>query len=165
MSFNNHITGLAIALLVLGAVFGLSSLMGDSSTVAGENSETQLSAVSGSAALITTSSGLQYEEIQVGTGETAEAGMVVSAHYTGTFPDGNVFDSSVPRGEPFEFTLGTGQVIKGWDEGIQGMKVGGKRKLVVPPELGYGQSGIGPIPPNATLHFDVELIGIRKQNQ
>jgi peptidylprolyl isomerase len=164
MSFSNHITGLAIALVVLGAVFGLSSFMGETTSVAGENSEKQVGAV-GSASLITTASGLQYEDILLGSGETASVGMVVSAHYTGTFPDGNVFDSSIPRGEPFEFTLGTGQVIKGWDEGIQGMKVGGKRKLIVPPELGYGQSGIGPIPPNATLHFDVELLGVREQIQ
>jgi peptidylprolyl isomerase len=165
MSFSNHVWGLGIALVVLGAVFALSSFMGGASSVAGENNEGQLGAVSGSATMITTASGLKYEDVVVGTGETAEPGTVVSAHYTGSFPDGNVFDSSVPRGEPFEFTLGTGQVIKGWDEGIQGMKAGGKRKLVVPPELGYGPSGIGPIPPNATLHFDVELLGVRKQNQ
>ncbi len=157
--------GLGIALVVLGAIFGLSQMMGGSATVAGEESEQQVGAVVNSTNMTTTESGLMYEDVVVGTGEVAQVGMVVSAHYTGTFTDGSVFDSSVPRNQPFEFTLGTGQVIKGWDEGIEGMKVGGKRKLVVPPKLGYGESGIGPIPPNATLHFEVELLAVRKQNQ
>ncbi|PIT92590.1 MAG: peptidylprolyl isomerase [Candidatus Harrisonbacteria bacterium CG10_big_fil_rev_8_21_14_0_10_42_17] len=105
--------------------------------------------------------GLQIENIKEGTGEGAKNGDVVSVHYTGTLVDGTKFDSSLDRGTPFQFTLGTGTVIKGWDQGILGLKVGGKRKLTIPPELGYGANGLGAIiPPNATLIFDVELIAI-----
>ena len=115
---------------------------------------------------ITTPSGLAYEELSVGDGETAAAGDFVSVHYTGWLqnPDGSAgekFDSSVDRNEPFEFPLGAGHVIRGWDEGVQGMKVGGKRRLVIPSDLGYGARGAGGvIPPNATLIFDVELLGV-----
>jgi len=109
----------------------------------------------------TTESGLQYTEVKEGTGKAPEEGQIVIVHYTGTLPDGTKFDSSRDRKEPFKFTLGAGQVIKGWDEGISTMKIGGKRTLIVPPELGYGASSPGGvIPPNATLHFDVELIGV-----
>ena len=111
---------------------------------------------------VTTDSGLEYQEIECGDGETAESGDTVVVHYTGTLADGTKFDSSVDRGEPFTFPLGAGQVIKGWDEGLVGMKVGGKRKLTIPPELGYGPAGSPPvIPPNATLIFDVELLDIQ----
>ena len=110
---------------------------------------------------IKTASGLQIEELVVGTGATAASGQKVSVHYTGWLTNGNKFDSSKDRGEAFEFGLGRGQVIRGWDEGVQGMKVGGKRKLTIPPELGYGSRGAGGvIPPNATLVFEVELLGI-----
>ena len=110
---------------------------------------------------ITTASGLQIEEIHVGTGETAQAGQFVSVHYTGWLTDGRKFDSSKDRDEPFEFSLGGHMVIAGWDEGVQGMKVGGVRKLTIPPQLGYGARGAGGvIPPNATLVFEVELLGI-----
>ena len=115
---------------------------------------------------ITNASGLAYEELRVGEGETAAAGDFVSVHYTGWLqnPDGSEgekFDSSVDRNEPFEFPLGAGHVIRGWDEGVQGMKVGGKRRLVIPSDLGYGSRGAGGvIPPNATLIFDVELLGV-----
>lgn len=110
---------------------------------------------------ITTDSGLQYTDVKKGMGLTPKDGQIVIVHYTGTLPDGTKFDSSRDRGDPFTFKLGTGQVIKGWDEGIATMKVGGQRKLVIPPELGYGAQGAGGvIPPNATLHFDVELIGV-----
>jgi FKBP-type peptidyl-prolyl cis-trans isomerase len=109
----------------------------------------------------TTPSGLQYTDEKEGTGKIPEKGQIVIVHYTGTLPDGTKFDSSRDRKEPFKFTLGAGQVIKGWDEGLSTMKIGGKRKLIVPPELGYGaNSPGGVIPPNATLHFDVELIGV-----
>jgi FKBP-type peptidyl-prolyl cis-trans isomerase len=111
----------------------------------------------------TTTSGLQYWNIMVGTGATATAGKTVKVHYTGWLTDGKKFDSSVDRGQPFEFPLGAGRVIKGWDEGVAGMKVGGKRQLRIPPDLGYGSRGAGGvIPPNATLIFDVELIDVGK---
>jgi peptidyl-prolyl cis-trans isomerase A (cyclophilin A) len=109
-----------------------------------------------------TQSGLEYIEIETGTGEQAAAGNVVSVHYTGKLQDGKVFDSSIPRGEPITFPLGEGNVIKGWDEGIALMKVGGKAQLIIPPNLAYGEHGAGGvIPPNATLVFDVELVSIK----
>jgi FKBP-type peptidyl-prolyl cis-trans isomerase len=109
-----------------------------------------------------TASGLEYIEIEAGTGAQAQAGKTVSVHYTGKFPDGKVFDSSISRGEPISFPLGQGRVIKGWDEGIALMKVGGKAQLIIPPELGYGERGAGgAIPPNATLVFDVELVDVK----
>jgi FKBP-type peptidyl-prolyl cis-trans isomerase len=111
---------------------------------------------------VTTPSGLKYVDQVVGTGDTAAAGQNVSVHYTGWLENGKKFDSSVDRGQPFSFPLGAGRVIKGWDEGVQGMKVGGKRKLTIPSDLGYGSRGAGGvIPPNATLIFDVELLGVR----
>lgn len=109
----------------------------------------------------TTASGLIIEEITVGDGATAEVGQTVSVHYTGWLTDGQKFDSSLDRNEAFEFPLGKRWVIAGWDEGVQGMKIGGKRKLTIPPELGYGPRGAGGvIPPNATLVFEVELLGL-----
>ncbi len=107
-----------------------------------------------------TPSGLAYHDVKVGTGATAVAGKTVSVHYTGWLPDGTKFDSSRDRNQPFQFALGAGQVIKGWDEGVAGMKVGGRRTLVIPPDLAYGPNGSDPIPPNATLVFDVELLGV-----
>lgn len=103
---------------------------------------------------------LKIEDITVGEGEEAVAGKEVTVHYTGTFTNGTKFDSSVDRGEPFTFTLGAGRVIEGWDEGVAGMKVGGKRKLTVPPELGYGPNDYGSIPGGSTLLFDVELLEV-----
>jgi FKBP-type peptidyl-prolyl cis-trans isomerase FkpA len=111
---------------------------------------------------ITTASGLVYEDTVVGAGAEAKAGQQVSVHYTGWLTNGSKFDSSKDRNDPFEFSLGMRQVIGGWDEGVQGMKIGGTRKLTIPPELGYGARGAGGvIPPNATLVFEVELLGIK----
>jgi len=106
-------------------------------------------------------SGLKYEELEEGAGTEAEAGKKVTVHYTGWLENGTKFDSSLDRNDPFQFSLGAGMVIKGWDEGVAGMKIGGKRKLTIPSDLGYGASGAGGvIPPNATLIFDVELISV-----
>ena len=109
-----------------------------------------------------TQSGLDFIEVVEGKGKQAEAGKTVAVHYTGKFQDGRVFDSSVSRGEPIEFTLGQGMVIRGWDEGIAMMRVGGKAQLIIPPDLAYGEKGAGGvIPPNATLVFDVELVSVK----
>ncbi len=115
---------------------------------------------------MTTASGLQITDSKAGTGATPKTGQICVMHYTGWLyqngAKGAKFDSSVDRGQPFEFPIGTGRVIKGWDEGVAGMKVGGKRTLVIPPDLGYGARGAGGvIPPNATLIFEVELLGVK----
>lgn len=111
---------------------------------------------------VTTQSGLQYVDLVVGSGREAHVGETAIVHYTGWLADGKKFDSSVDRNEPFSFRLGAGQVIRGWDEGVVGMKIGSKRKLIIPPDLAYGQRGAGRvIPPNATLTFDVELLDLR----
>ncbi len=108
-----------------------------------------------------TATGLNYEEVEAGTGDTPQKGQKVTVHYTGQLENGELFDSSHTRGEPIQFTLGVGQVITGWDEGIGLMKEGGKATLTIPPELGYGERGAGGvIPPNATLIFDVELVTV-----
>lgn len=110
----------------------------------------------------TTESGLQIKVLVVGTGEAATAGKTAVVHYTGWLLDGTKFDSSVDRGTPFEFALGAGRVIKGWDEGVATMNIGGKVELIIPPDLGYGAQGAGGvIPPNATLKFEVELLGLK----
>ncbi|AFY44255.1 FKBP-type peptidyl-prolyl cis-trans isomerase [Nostoc sp. PCC 7107] len=112
--------------------------------------------------VVTTSSGLKYVEIKEGTGTTPQSGQTVVVHYTGTLEDGTQFDSSRDRGRPFSFQIGVGQVIKGWDEGLSTMKVGGQRELIIPADLGYGSRGAGGvIPPNATLIFDVELLDVK----
>ncbi|MEH2238202.1 FKBP-type peptidyl-prolyl cis-trans isomerase [Nostoc sp.] len=111
---------------------------------------------------VTTPSGLKYVELKEGTGATPQPGQTVEVHYVGTLENGTQFDSSRDRGQPFSFKIGVGQVIKGWDEGLSTMKVGGRRQLIIPPELGYGARGAGGvIPPNATLLFDVELLGVK----
>jgi len=112
--------------------------------------------------VITTKTGLQYEDTVIGAGPEAATGKSVEVHYTGTLADGTKFDSSRDRNRPFGFKLGAGQVIKGWDEGVQGMRVGGTRKLVIPGDLAYGPQGYpGVIPPNAQLTFVVELLGVK----
>lgn len=113
--------------------------------------------------IITTTSGLKYQDLVVGEGTVAESGKTVSVHYTGWLTDESKFDSSVDRGTPFEFLLGNGQVIKGWDEGVVGMAIGGKRMLIIPAELAYGDGGAGNglIPPGAELYFQIELLDIK----
>ena len=111
---------------------------------------------------VTTPSGLKYEDLDPGTGPSAKVGQKAKVHYTGWLTNGQKFDSSLDRNDPFEFTLGAGMVIKGWDEGVEGMKIGGKRKLFIPADLGYGTRGAGGvIPPNSELIFEVELLGLR----
>jgi peptidylprolyl isomerase len=111
---------------------------------------------------ITTESGLRYEDIVVGTGPSPQPGQDVTVHYTGTLEDGTKFDSSHDRGEPLPLKIGVGMVIKGWDEGVMTMKVGGKRKLVIPPQLGYGARCVADkIPPNSTLVFEIELLSVK----
>ena len=112
---------------------------------------------------VKTDSGLQYWDIRMGNGATAKEGSRVRVHYTGWLTNGKKFDSSVDAGKPFDFTIGNGEVIKGWEEGVAGMRVGGKRQLRIPPSLGYGAEGTpgGPIPPNATLIFDIQLLGVQ----
>ena len=137
---------LGIILMVLGITFliGLTAVQAEKENV------------------VTTPSGLQYVDLVTGNGKVAQAGETAVVHYTGWLKDGTKFDSSKDRKKPFSFPIGAGRVIKGWDEGVVGMKIGGKRKLTIPPELGYGARGAGQvIPPNATLTFEVELLDLR----
>jgi FKBP-type peptidyl-prolyl cis-trans isomerase len=108
-----------------------------------------------------TQNGVKITDVKMGTGEVAQSGDTLTVNYTGKLPDGKVFDSSIDRGQPFVFPLGAGQVIKGWDQGLVGMKVGGVRELVISPEFGYGPQAVGPIPANSTLIFDVTLLGVQ----
>ncbi|HSB12176.1 MAG TPA: FKBP-type peptidyl-prolyl cis-trans isomerase [Blastocatellia bacterium] len=124
--------------------------------------ESPIGPIAGPDGTVTTASGLQYVDEVVGNGESPKLGQMVTVHYTGTLENGTKFDSSVDQGRPLPFKIGTGEVIRGWDEGIMTMKVGGKRRLIVPPSLGYGAKGFGTkIPPNATLIFEVELLGVQ----
>lgn len=144
-------------LIVLSSVLSLLGL-----TVITFAEEKKMSSNETAGQAVTTVSGLQYIDLVVGKGRQAKLGDTATVHYTGWLADGKKFDSSVDRKEPFSFRVGAGQVIKGWDEGVGTMRVGGKRKLTIPPQLGYGARGAGKvIPPNATLTFDVELLELR----
>jgi FKBP-type peptidyl-prolyl cis-trans isomerase len=148
-------SALALFAFILSACGGSDDAKGDAASAGGDFAVD-------SAALTRTASGLQYQDVTVGTGAEARQGQVAVVHYTGWLTDGTKFDSSRDRGEPFSFPVGAGQVIAGWDEGVAGMKVGGRRKLVIPANLGYGEMGAPPvIPPGATLVFDVELLDVK----
>jgi len=147
---------LSLGLAVMLSLAGCTPAAAPSGTAGGSSSAPQ------EPKTVTTPSGLQYIETKVGDGAEAKAGQRVSVHYTGTLDDGKKFDSSKDRNQPFEFQLGAGMVIKGWDEGVAGMKVGGSRKLIIPHELAYGPQGRAPvIPPAARLTFEVDLIAIK----
>ena len=132
-------------------------------TPAADTTGGKMAGQAGAAAEVTTPSGLKYQDLVLGDGAVAEPGKRVSVHYTGWLTDNTKFDSSLDRGKPFEFVLGQGQVIRGWDEGVKGMRVHGKRRLTIPSDLGYGAAGAGggQIPPNATLIFEVELLDVK----
>src|SRR5689334_946796 len=145
-------------IMLLGIVVGAAVL----AALVAACAQSQAAGGGGGGQEVTTASGLKYTDTKVGTGAEAKAGQNVSVHYTGWLTNGTKFDSSKDRGQPFNFPLGGGRVIKGWDEGVQGMKVGGVRKLTIPPNLGYGAQGAGGvIPPNATLVFEVELLDVK----
>jgi len=150
-------------LTVIWAVLTMTAASGQNNNVSTANATAKPTPVEGDPTK--TSSGLEYWDLKAGAGDTAVKGQQVRVHYTGWLTDGKKFDSSLDRGQPFVFELGAGRVIKGWDEGVAGMKVGGKRQLRIPPELGYGARGAGGglIPADATLIFDVELLGVSKQ--
>jgi FKBP-type peptidyl-prolyl cis-trans isomerase len=147
-----------VILLALAAVFVVAQSTAGKSTAPNTNAPTK---VTGDG--VKTASGLVYWDIRVGNGDVAKEGSHVRVHYTGWLTTGKKFDSSVDAGKPFDFTIGNGEVIKGWEEGVAGMRVGGKRQLRIPPNLGYGAEGTpgGPIPPNATLIFDIRLLGVQ----
>lgn len=150
----------AVVILVLTAVFAIAQTATKKPATPARPNTNAPTKVNGDG--VKTDSGLQYWEIRVGTGEVAKEGSHVRVHYTGWLTTGKKFDSSVDRGQPFDFTIGNGEVIRGWEEGVAGMKVGGKRQLRIPPELGYGADGSPPtIPPNATLIFDIQLLGVQ----
>jgi FKBP-type peptidyl-prolyl cis-trans isomerase FkpA len=151
--------GIGVLALAAAASFGQSSTEKKSSPAARANTSAPTKVTGNPKRTV---SGLEYWDIMVGTGATATAGQKVTVHYTGWLLSGKKFDSSVDAGRPFSFTLGAHQVIKGWDEGVAGMKVGGKRQLRIPPDLAYGERGYpGVIPPDATLVFDVQLLGVQ----
>jgi len=157
----------AILLLVTALAAGCAGSYGSQAGSAGEGSATPAAPAAPAdqtpgGKVHKLASGLVYEDLVVGNGKMADPGLRVNVHYTGWLTDGTKFDSSLDRNQPFSFTLGASEVIRGWDEGVKGMRVGGKRKLTIPPDLGYGAQGAGGvIPPDATLVFEVELLGVR----
>lgn len=153
-----------IAIIAVIIVFALTAVIIFAQTAAKKTSAPNTNApskVTGDG--VKTASGLAYWDIRMGNGETAKEGSHVRVHYTGWLTTGKKFDSSVDAGKPFDFTIGNGEVIKGWEEGVSGMRVGGKRQLRIPPDLGYGAEGTpgGPIPPNAILIFDIQLLAVQ----
>jgi len=153
----NEMIAVTVAIIVVAVILFIGVLNNLSSGTQDQNvgRDTNIGKIHGS--------GLITKEVVIGNGTEAVAGLVVTTHYVGTLDDGTVFDSSVARGAPFSFTLGTGQVIRGWDLGILGMKVGGVRELTIPARLAYGNRAIGVIPADATLHFTVQLLGVGSQ--
>ncbi len=149
------LASLAVIVLVIGAMIVFKNGSSNNS------SADQAASASPQASAAADSGKLESTDITVGNGDEAVAGKTVSVNYVGTLTNGTKFDSSYDRNQPFEFVLGSGQVIKGWDQGVAGMKVGGKRKLVIPPSLGYGSSAQGSIPANSTLVFEVELLAVK----
>lgn len=152
--------------LIAGAALAIATLLGACTKKESASGDASVDAAHSGVAHTATEGApateLKIEDIKVGTGPEAVSGKMVTVHYTGTLMNGKKFDSSLDRNEPFQFALGAGQVIKGWDQGVAGMKVGGKRKLTIPSQLGYGEAGAGDaIPPNSTLLFDVELIKVQ----
>ncbi len=151
--------GIIVAVIVLGAVLGYGMIVALPGTqkevlnMTDTNEQTSQPTPK--------SEGLEIEDISVGEGREVKSGDTVVMHYSGTLTDGTKFDSSYDRGQPFQTQIGVGQVIKGWDEGVPGMKIGGKRRLTIPPELGYGSADMGTIPPDSTLIFEVELVDIK----
>ncbi|UZQ53830.1 FKBP-type peptidyl-prolyl cis-trans isomerase [Trichothermofontia sichuanensis B231] len=153
--------GSADAALTIAQASKEATAVNPSETVSPSGDEPVTAANPEANAIVTLPSGLQYEDLRVGDGPSPQPGDRVTVHYTGTLTNGKQFDSSRDRGRPFQFTIGVGQVIKGWDEGVASMKVGGRRKLIIPSELGYGSRGAGGvIPPDATLVFDIELLAV-----
>lgn len=155
----NEYIGVAVAIAVVGfLLFGTQfwGLFSNNSVVTGSSAATSTNTTT----MDIPASGVKTEDITVGTGPTAKAGDNVTVNYVGMLTDGKVFDSSYDRGEPFTFTLGSNQVIRGWDIGVEGMKVGGKRRLIIAPDYGYGNQNVGPIPANSPLVFEVELLNV-----
>lgn len=150
-----------VLVFALAVLSGCASTQHDTATSAtGTAASTAAPAAPAAPKVHKLASGLVFEDLVVGDGKMADPGLIVTVHYTGWLTDGTKFDSSLDRGQPYKFQLGAGQVIAGWEQGVRGMRVGGKRKLTIPSDLGYGPSGRGPIPPNATLLFDVQLLGV-----
>ncbi|MEX0651835.1 MAG: FKBP-type peptidyl-prolyl cis-trans isomerase [Candidatus Paceibacterota bacterium] len=155
----NEMIAVGVAVIVVAVLL----LIGILNTVVGDNRASGNNITTETNMEQTHGTGLITKDIVIGEGAEAVAGLEITTHYTGTLDDGTVFDSSVTRGAPFSFTLGVGQVIQGWDLGIAGMKVGGKRELTIPANLAYGDRAIGTIPAGSTLHFEVELLGVGGQ--